>query len=193
MPGPGEHIIARETRPYGFGIQTSLDGSEHYAFVFDYQHDDVLPVEHPQEALQMETLFEDVNTRVMSKSDTRQGNAQEAWQEYIASILIRVFNFMIGYGVSYGYVAAGKFYIFLYYNPTEPQTLYHYLCVPENVVRDVASEDDWPTHMSNTAVAQLASFCLQSLQSEAAEGPGLEASTQAAKESLAGQLLPPER
>lgn len=81
MPGFGEHIIARETRPFGFGIQTSLDGSEHYAFVFDYQHDYVLSMEHLQEALQMETLFEDVNTRVLSKSDTRQGNAQEAWQE----------------------------------------------------------------------------------------------------------------
>ncbi|KAF5139120.1 hypothetical protein E5D57_002910 [Metarhizium anisopliae] len=185
MPGFGEHIIARDTRPYGFGVQTSLDGSEHYAFVFDYQHDYVWSVEHLQEALQMETLFEDVNTRVMSKSDTRQGNAQEAWQEYIARILIRVFNFMIIYGVSYGYVAAGKFYVFLYYNPTEPQTLYHHLCVPENVVRDAANEDGWSTYMSNTAVAQLASFCLQSLQSEAAEGPDLEASTQAAKESLA--------
>ncbi|KHO11494.1 Peptidase S28 [Metarhizium robertsii ARSEF 23] len=92
---------------------------------------------------------------------------------------------MITYGVSYGYVAAGKFYVFLYYDPTEPRTLYHHLCVPERVVRDAANEDDWSTHMSNTAVAQLASFCLQSLQSEAAEGPDLEASTQAAKESLA--------
>ncbi|KAH0593234.1 hypothetical protein MHUMG1_08956 [Metarhizium humberi] len=160
MPGFGEHIIARETRPYGFGIQTSLDGSEHYAFVFDYQHEYVLSVEHLQEAHQMETLFEDVNTR--------------AWQEYIARVLIRVFNFMIIYGVSYGYVAAGKFHDFLYYDPTEPRTLYHHLFVPENVVRDAASEDDWSTHMSNTAVAQLASFCLQSLQSEAAEGPDLE-------------------
>lgn len=177
MPGFGEHIIARETRPYGFGIQKSLDGSEHYAFV--------LSVEHLQEALQMETLFVDVNTRVMSKSDTRQGNAQEAWQEYIARILIRVFNFMIIYGVSYGYVAAGNFYVFLYYDPTEPQTLYHHLCVPENVVRDATNEDDWSTHMSNTAVAQLACFCLQSVESGAAEGPALEASTQIAKEQLA--------
>lgn len=185
MPGFGEHIIARETRPFGFGIQTSLDGSEHDAFVFDYQHDYVLSVEHFEEALQMETLFEDVNTRVMSKSDTKQGNAQEVWQEYIARILVRVFNFMIIYGVSYGYVAARNFYVFLYYDPTELQTLYHHLCEPETVVRDATNEDDWSTHISNTAVAQLASFCLQSLQSEAAEGPGLEASTQAAKESLA--------
>ncbi|KAG8406467.1 hypothetical protein J3458_021299 [Metarhizium acridum] len=89
------------------------------------------------------------------------------------------------YGVSYGYVAAGKSYVLLYFYPAEPRKLYYHLCVPESMVREAANEKDWSTQMSNTAVAQLASFCLESLQSEAAVGPSLEASMQVAKEQLA--------
>ncbi|KND92635.1 hypothetical protein TOPH_02900 [Tolypocladium ophioglossoides CBS 100239] len=97
--------------------------------------------------------------------------------------LTQVFDYMVNYGIAYGYVAAGQSLVFLYIDRANPQTLYYHLCVPAEDVGK-ASAGDVADKASHTAVAQLASFCLLSLRSEALEGVSLDAALQKAKMTL---------
>ncbi|KAK0725655.1 hypothetical protein B0H67DRAFT_659353 [Lasiosphaeris hirsuta] len=97
----------------------------------------------------------------------------------IAMALTQVFDYMVGFGVAYGYVAAGKSLIFLHIDKDVPQTLYYHLCIP--------SQDVLPSLVhttSRTAVAQLLSFCLVSLQSKPQKGASLNAALNSASTEL---------
>ncbi|KAI1752973.1 hypothetical protein F4782DRAFT_108406 [Xylaria castorea] len=71
--------------------------------------------------------------------------------------------------IAYGYVTTGKALVFLHIGQDDLRTLYYHLCVPDEGVaggiRDVKE--------SYAAVAQLASFYLLALQSEALQGSAL--------------------
>ncbi|KAK4172145.1 hypothetical protein QBC36DRAFT_197707, partial [Triangularia setosa] len=94
----------------------------------------------------------------------------------------QVFDYMITYGVSYGYVAAGRCLLLLYVDRDDWQTLYCHPCLPADDVGEPTN--DWTDRLSHTAVAQLVSFCLSSFQSEALEGQSLEAALSVAKATL---------
>ncbi|KAK4073278.1 hypothetical protein Purlil1_13117 [Purpureocillium lilacinum] len=173
-------------QPDGWGIRTSLDGEESLAFVYDYKAAHKFALEYLKAALRRERLFMEVIELINSdqyKKDTelRETEKQEA---RIAMALTQVFNYMVWYGVAYGYVAAGESLVFLHFDRAEPQTLYYHLCVPDEAVGE-ASAGDWGDQVSYTAVAQLASFCLLSVQSEALKGQSLDAALQKAKKELA--------
>ncbi|KAJ6436762.1 hypothetical protein O9K51_10728 [Purpureocillium lavendulum] len=173
-------------QPDGWGIRTRLDGEEILAFVYDYKAAHKFALEYLKAALTKERLFMEVIELTNSdqyKKDTelRDTEKQEA---RIAMALTQVFNYMVWYGVAYGYVAAGKSLVFLHFDRAEPQTLYYHLCVPDEAVGE-ARGGDWADRVSYTAVAQLASFCLLSVQSEALKGHLLDAALQKAKKELA--------
>ncbi|KND86242.1 hypothetical protein TOPH_09131 [Tolypocladium ophioglossoides CBS 100239] len=98
--------------------------------------------------------------------------------------LTQVFYYMVRCGVAYGYVAAGKCLVLLHIDRADLQTLYYHLCVPDEEVTAETSAEGWASQASHTAVAQLASFCLLSLRSEALKGEALDAALLEAEKEL---------
>ncbi|EJP62018.1 metalloprotease-like protein [Beauveria bassiana ARSEF 2860] len=168
-------------QPDGGGIRTSIDENESPAFMYDYKAAHKFAVEDLEAALEKETLFMDVyewaQTDQYETDSTLRTKEREAAR--IAMALIQVFNYMLWYGVGYGYVAAGKSLVLLYYDRAEPLVLRWHLCVPDKMVIRPTAELH-VEQVSQTAVAQLASFCLLSLRSQALTGrPLKEAMNQA--------------
>ncbi|EGY20908.1 uncharacterized protein VDAG_02432 [Verticillium dahliae VdLs.17] len=108
---------------------------------------------------------------------------QDKTEALIAMALTQVFDYMVRYGVAYGYVAAGESLLFLHVDRADPLTLYCHPCMPDEDVGE-ASTKDWADKVSHTAVAQLASFCLLSLRSEALQGASLDVALQKAEGTL---------
>ncbi|OAA34680.1 hypothetical protein ISF_10003 [Cordyceps fumosorosea ARSEF 2679] len=168
-------------QPDGGGIRTGIDGNESAAFMYDYKAAHKFAVEDLEAALRKETLFMDVyewaqNDQYKTDSTLRKKEREAA---RIAMALIQVFNSMLWRGVPYGYVAAGKSLVGLYYDRAEPLVLRWHLCVPDKMVIRPTAELH-VEQVSQTAVAQLASFCLLSLRSQALTGrPLKEAMNQA--------------
>ncbi|KAI1839529.1 hypothetical protein JX266_014259, partial [Neoarthrinium moseri] len=73
--------------------------------------------------------------------------------------------------------------LLLHVDRADPQTLFCYPCVPSEDVGD-ASCEDWSEKRTYTAVAQLSSFCMLSLQSDALQGAVLDAALGSAKAAL---------
>ncbi|KJZ68727.1 hypothetical protein HIM_11879 [Hirsutella minnesotensis 3608] len=172
-------------KPDGGGIRTHLDGDESMAFVYDFKAAHKFAAAYLKATLAKEKLFVEVIARDNSnkyKSDAKL-QEQEREETRIAMALIQVFDYMVWYGVAYGYVAAGKSLVFLHMDRDNPQTLYYHLCVPDEEVVE-ASPGDRGRQVPHTAVAQLASFCLLSLRSEALRGDSLDSALQKARKEL---------
>ncbi|KAK0703513.1 hypothetical protein B0T26DRAFT_731697 [Lasiosphaeria miniovina] len=160
-------------QPDGIGLRTRTDGGQTQAFVYDYKAAHKVATEHLRSAVAKEHLFREVVTRVNGvklSRDTKVQHREEA-EAFIAMALTQVFDYMITYGISYGYIAAGRSLLLLYVDRNDPQTLYCHPCLPADDVGELTG--DWTDRLSRTAVAQLASFCLLSFQSEALRGPSL--------------------
>ncbi|KAK3374417.1 hypothetical protein B0T24DRAFT_626441 [Lasiosphaeria ovina] len=171
-------------QPDGIGLRTRTDGSQTQAFVYDYKAAHKVATEHLRSAVVKEHLFHEVVTRVnciISSRDT-EAQHQENAEAFIAMALTQVFHYMIIYGISYGYITAGRSLLLLYIDRNDPQTLYCHPCLPADDVGELSG--DWTDRLSCTAVAQLASFCLLSFQSEALRGPSLEAALSMAETTL---------
>ncbi|KAJ4312111.1 hypothetical protein N0V84_010089 [Fusarium piperis] len=170
--GPNKRVATEKrvkplTKPDGAGVRMHLGGGESLAFVFDYKAAHKVPLEYLKPAIARETLFMEVIERLNSDTNTTDTKLweQEKAEELIAMALTQVFDYMVRYGVKYGYIAAGKSLLLLFVDFADLQTLYCHPCVPDE---DVGAWTD--DKASYTAVAQLASFCLLSLQSEALKG-----------------------
>ncbi|KAM4057222.1 metalloprotease-like protein [Hirsutella rhossiliensis] len=172
-------------KPDGWGIRTHLDGDESMAFVYDFKAAHKFAAPYLKATLAKERLFIDVIARDNSnkyKIDP-QLQEQEIEETRIAMALTQVFDYMVWYGVAYGYIAAGKSLVLLHIDQEDLQTLYYHLCVPdEEVVEALAG--DRAGQVPYTAVAQLAGFCLLSLQSEALRGNSLNTALQKARKEL---------
>ncbi|KAM4060855.1 Meiotic driver SPOK1 [Hirsutella rhossiliensis] len=172
-------------KPDGGGIRTHLDGDESMAFVYDFKAAHKFAAAYLKATLAKEKLFSEVIARYNSNKYKSNIKLQEQEREEtrIAMALTQVFDYMVWYGVAYGYVAAGKSFVFLHMDRDKPQTLYYHLCMPNEEVVEV-SAGDRARQVPHTAVAQLASFCLLSLRSEALRGNSLDAALQKAKKEL---------
>ncbi|EGX87752.1 hypothetical protein CCM_09374 [Cordyceps militaris CM01] len=180
-----EKVKSPPTRPDGWGIRTHPDGDESHAFAFEYKAAHKISPESVKAAVAKETFFMEVIQRICSdKVSTDEARENEKMEEAIAMALTQVFDYMVRYEVAYGYVAAGKSLLLLHVDRADLQTLYCHTCLPEEdvgAVPDGALTDDTLMH---TAVAQLASFFLLSLRSEALRGASLEAASQRASATL---------
>lgn len=154
------------------------------AFVYDYKAAHKVPIEHLRSAVAKEQLFLEVVARVhgVRLSNDAEVQHREIAEASIAMVLTQVFDYMITYGVSYGYVAAGQSLLLLYVDRNDPQTLYCHPCLPTDDVGEPTG--DWADRLSRTAVAQLVSFCLSTFQSDALEGPSLAAALSRADATL---------
>ncbi|KAM0270879.1 hypothetical protein ACHAQH_009280 [Verticillium albo-atrum] len=189
--GPNKRVASEQrvkpppTKPDGGGFRTRLGGDESLAFVYDYKAAHKVAVEYVRQAVANEKLFMEVIDRVnsdRSRSDAELREQDEA-EALIAMALTQVFDYMVRYEVAYGYVAAGESLLFLHIDRADPQTLYCHPCVPGEDVGE-ASTGDWANKVSYTAAAQLASFCLLSLRSEALKGASLDAASLKAEATL---------
>ncbi|RSL77472.1 hypothetical protein CEP51_009042 [Fusarium floridanum] len=176
-----------KTKPNGTGVRTHLGGDESLAFVYDYKAAHKVALEYLKPAVANEKLFMEVIERAnssTSRSDA-EPRAQEKAEEQIAMALTQVFDHMVRYGVAYGYIPAGKSLLLLHIDQSNPQTLYCHPCVPDEDVGGSSDGGDWTDDkVSYTAVAQLASFCLLSLRSQALRGASLDAASREAEATL---------
>ncbi|KAJ4308807.1 hypothetical protein N0V84_011877 [Fusarium piperis] len=190
--GPNKRVASEQRvkpplmKPDGAGVYARLGGDESLAFIYDYKAAHKVALKYLKLAVAKETLFIEVIERAnssRSRSDTEL-QKQEKAEEQIAMALTQVFDYMVRYGVAYGYIPAGKSLIFLHIDRSDPQTLYCHPCVPGEDVGE-SSDGDWADNkVSYTAVAQLASFCLLSLRSEALRGASLNAASREAEATL---------
>jgi hypothetical protein len=112
-------------------------------------------VEDLRPALAKEELFMEVIKRT---NGDKMEEEQDQADKRLAMALVQVFDYMIEYGVAYGYVTADTALVFLHVRQDDLRTMYYHLCVPG---------DNGNGDVKHTAVAQLASLCLLTLQSEA--------------------------
>ncbi|KAK8149449.1 hypothetical protein G3M48_006909 [Beauveria asiatica] len=170
-------ITRPKLKPDGGGIRKDLHGKESVAFVYDYKAAHKFSVKHLEAALAKETLFVDVHEWVLREQCTRDPELleQEQAEARIAMALIQVFNYMLSYAVDYGFVTAGKSLVQLTYDRAEPLVLRWRLCIPNNVeAQGPGTTEAHISQLNQTAVAQLASFCLLSLRSTTLTGRSLE-------------------
>ncbi|KAF9768323.1 hypothetical protein IL306_014391 [Fusarium sp. DS 682] len=175
------------TKPDGAGIRKRLGGDESLAFVYDYKAAHKVALKYLKPAVAKEKLFMEVIERINSNKylSDAELRGQDWAEELIAKALTQVFDYMVRYQVAYGYIAAGQSLLFLHIDRADPQTLYCHPCVPDEDVGE-ASDGDWADDdkVSHTAAAQLASFCLLSLQSEALKGASLDVASRDAEATL---------
>ncbi|KAK4132835.1 hypothetical protein BT67DRAFT_443530 [Trichocladium antarcticum] len=105
-----------------------------------------------------ETLMEDSIRSINGKRISKEPPANEV---DIAKILTQAFDYMVDYGLQYGYVSTGLSLVFLFLDPTEPTTVYYHLEQPKT---DVMSTDR--AGLKHTAVALIMTFVHLSLGGE---------------------------
>ncbi|KAF6528167.1 hypothetical protein HZS61_008469 [Fusarium oxysporum f. sp. conglutinans] len=190
--GPNKRVASEQrvkppaTKPDGAGVRTRLGGDESLAFVYDYKAAHKVALERLKPAVVKETLFMEVMERINSNKSLSDAElrGQDRAEELVAMALTQVFDYMVRYEVAYGYIAAGESLLFLHIDRANPQTLYCHPCVPDEDAGE-ASDGDWTDDkVSYTAAAQLASFCLLSLRSEALKGASLDAASRKAEAAL---------
>ncbi|KAI9778922.1 MAG: hypothetical protein M1816_003804 [Peltula sp. TS41687] len=74
-------------------------------------------------------------------------------EEAVATVITQTFDYLIDQGVSYGYATGGKGFIFLFFHPNDPQTLFY-----EHVSTAQAVRPDGPLQPRLSAVVLAASF-----------------------------------
>ncbi len=185
-PAPERKVMPPPTVPDGLGFRTHLDGFEDLAFVFDYKAAHKLAVENLKLALVKEKLFmEVIKQRRSAKMPIDKALKERiVADQTIAMALTQVFDYMVERGVMYGYVTAGKALVLLHVKRDDLRTLYYHLCAPDENANlaadaDVAADDEvvdgtGGLMVSQTTVAQLASFCLLTLRFEALRNSILE-------------------
>ncbi|KAH7116363.1 hypothetical protein EDB81DRAFT_701959 [Dactylonectria macrodidyma] len=190
--GPNKRVASEQrvkpppTKPDGAGVRTRLGGDESLAFVYDYKAAHKVALECLKPAVAKETLFMEVMERINSNKSLSDAElrGQDRAEELVAMALTQVFDYMVRYEVAYGYIAAGESLLFLHIDRANPQTLYCHPCVPDEDVGE-APDGRWADDkVSYTAAAQLASFCLLSLRSEALKGASLDAASRKAEAAL---------
>lgn len=179
-----QRVKPRPTNPDGAGLRLRPSGEESVAFVYDYKAAHKVAVEHVKLALAKATLFMEVVAQINSNKSRMGAELEQVRAEaQIAMALTQVFDYMVNYGVAYGYVAAGGTLLLLHVDRADPQTLLCHPCVSSEDVGDT-SAGGWAEKAIYTAVAQLISFCMLSLQSNALQGASLEAALESANAVL---------
>ena len=173
-----QNVKTSSAYPDGWGNRIYPKG-EYIAFVYDYKAAHKLKVEDLKQALAKEKLFMEAIHRTCSnkfQADTEL-NEQDAADTRTAMSLTQVFDYMVTHGVAYGYITSGKSLVFLYTDREDLRTLYYYHCIPD----EKADGENGAVNVFYTAVAQLTSFCLLALRSEALRGSSLEEVIEKAK------------
>lgn len=153
----------KEIRPDRRCIREDPAGNCTIAFVVEYKAAHKLQTHHLRQVLRQD-LFADVITRRAStraSADNDQAS-QDASDLLIAMVITQTYDYMIRLGLEYGYVTAGKSFLFLWVKEDEPSTLYYALVDPGGEAED----EDGEVKVFGTAVAQAASFSLLALRSE---------------------------
>ncbi|GAB1319923.1 hypothetical protein MFIFM68171_10133 [Madurella fahalii] len=166
QPSPTKRIAVepKEIRPDRRCIREDPAGNRAIAFVVEYKGAHMLRVNRLHQSLE-EDLFTKVvikqraSTRISTETDQASRDASDL---LTAMVLTQTFDYMIRLGLEYGYLTAGKSFLFLRVKEHEPSTLYYALVDPG----EEAEAEDGELREFSTAVAQVASFSLLALRSE---------------------------
>jgi hypothetical protein len=144
-------------------IRKDLSGARTTAFVIEYKAAHKVRAGDLRQSLSVGDLVAEVIKRALSTKSNVEANEnrRDKRDRLVAMILTQTFDYMIGFGLEYSYLAAGKSLIFLRVKEDDPRTLYYALVTPGEEEDD---EDEAVTEFE-TAVAQVASFCLLALRS----------------------------
>lgn len=154
--------------------------------MYDYKAAHKVAIEHLRPAVGKEQLFFEVIARVngVKLSSDREIRHREKAEASVAMALTQVFDYMITYGISYGYVAAGRSLLLLYVDRNDPQTLYCHPCLPDRRRGGADRRLDRPAvpHRGRPT----GQFCLLSFQSDGlvVEGRSLATASSVAKATL---------
>ncbi|KAK9438552.1 uncharacterized protein VB005_06698 [Metarhizium brunneum] len=120
--GPSKRMASEQrvkpssTKPDGWGVRAYPGGGESHAFVFDYKAAHKVSAASVNSIVAKERLFMEIMQRICSGKTESNSAAREheKTEEVIAMALTQVFDYMVRYGVAYGYVAAGASLILLH-------------------------------------------------------------------------------
>lgn len=150
-PKPYRRVHGTHGQADEFCIYTTPDGSIP-ALAIEYKAPHKLTVEEVVTGLASEIQpARDVINKEGKDSPSR---------SLLAAVITRLFSYMIGKGIRYGYVCTGETFVFLHI-PDDPTVVYFSVCVPD---RDVTDDDENRLH--RTAVAQVFAFTLRALRAE---------------------------
>ena len=105
-----------------------------------------------REVIERDTIPMDLTERSEHNSD-----------EVMAAVLTQTFHYMIQCGLEYSYITTGEAFVFLRIKEEDPTTLYYHITVPKE---EADMHEDPMSRGLHTAVGQVLSFCLLSLQSQ---------------------------
>ncbi|CAP62126.1 uncharacterized protein PODANS_5_10 [Podospora anserina S mat+] len=156
-PTSKRKYICSNRQPDGVGIRMQPGGGQTHAFIYDYKAAHKVAIEYIRSATAKEHLFHEVVARINDDKLSRDEEVQrrEQAEALIAMALTQVFDYMITYGVSYGYVAAGRCLLLLYVDRDDWQTLYCHPCLPaDDSYADVAYLGLEPAELSSAPSSQ---------------------------------------
>lgn len=142
-------------------IREDRSGSRTTAFVIEYKAAPKVRPEQLRQSLSVKDLVMEVIRRTISTKSSADPDGREKVDRLVAMILTQTFDYMIGFGLEYSYLTAGKSLIFLRIKEDDPRILYYALVTPS----EKNSTGDEAAGEFETAIAQVASFCLLALQS----------------------------
>ncbi|GAB1310116.1 hypothetical protein MFIFM68171_00326 [Madurella fahalii] len=163
-------------------IREDRFGTRTTAFVVEYKPAHKVRPEHLQQSLSIRDLFTEVIRRTISTKLSTDPDGRLKTDTLVAMILTQTFDYMINFGLEYSYLTAGKSLVFLRVKEDDPRTLYYTLITPDGE----GDGEDEAVEEFETAVAQVASFCLSTFQST----KRTEAWVTAAQNSLRQWLIP---
>ena len=146
-------------------IREDLSGARTTAFVIEYKAAHKVRAGDLRQSLSVGGLVAEVIKRALSTKSNAEANEnrRDKTDRLVAMILTQTFDYIIGFGLEYSYLAVGKSLIFLRVKEDDPRTLYYALVTPG----EEEDDEDEPVREFETAVAQVASFCLLALRSTA--------------------------
>ncbi|EGD93787.1 serine/threonine protein kinase [Trichophyton tonsurans CBS 112818] len=142
---------------YQFCIHKVKGGATTLLTTVEYKPPHKLSPENLQSGLRPMDLWEEVVQRDV-KTIPPEEKIQYNAEKISASVLVQEYHVMITEGLEYSYVTNGISYVFLHVPEDDPQTLYYFLCKPND---DVRANDIGPW----TAIARVLAFCLMCCRS----------------------------
>ena len=152
-------------------VYNVAEGQKILCFIIEYKAPHKLTLAHLKEGLRPMNPMKDLMQcpNIPSKD---QAEARVAYHSglLVAAVITQAFSYMVESGLQFGYVCTGEAFVFLNVRPEDPTTVYYHLSIP-NI--DVGSSTGWspdstaPNRLHLTALGQVLSFTLQSLQQRA--------------------------
>ncbi|KAJ2974721.1 hypothetical protein NUW58_g8564 [Xylaria curta] len=136
-------------------------GLSHICHASDGKNVPVAAIEYiPPYKLAQDDLVAGLRSEIQPERDVihKDGDSYEfACMKLATAVVTRLFSYMVGKGLQYGYICTGEVFIFLFI-PEDPSTVYYSVSIPQ---LDVMADGE--TRLHYTAVSQVFAFVLHAV------------------------------